>query len=300
MVLTGTGVALVTPFYNDGSIDFAGLKKLINYVTDGGVEYLVVMGTTAEVATLSRSEKKELIDFIIKNNNKKLPLVLGIGGNNTREIIEEISYTDLSKFEAILSVSPYYNKPSQEGIYRHFAAIAEACPIDVILYNVPGRTASNIKPETIIRLAENFENIVAVKEASGDMVQAMTLIQNKPEGFHVISGDDALALPITFMGGSGVISVIGQAIPADFSNMIRLAMEGEINESNSLQYKVLELIALIFEEGNPTGIKSLLKKLNICSDFVRLPLISASNSLSGKIDLEIDRLYEKDLEFFHN
>lgn len=291
MALTGTGVALVTPFDSDGKIDFDGLKNLINHVTDGGVEYLVVMGTTAEAVTLSNKEKSEVVAFIVKYNNGKLPLVLGIGGNNTHAVIEEIKSTDLSAFEAILSVSPYYSKPTQEGIYQHFAAIAEACPIDIILYNVPGRTATNMSPETIISLAEDFDNIVAVKEAAGNMVQAMNLIQNKPENFHVISGDDALALPITLLGGSGVISVIGQGLPVDFSEMIRLALQGRVKEANDLHYKTLDLIGLIFEEGNPAGIKALLKKQNICTNSVRLPLISASNSLSGKIDSIIDRLY---------
>ena len=291
MALIGTGVALITPFNTDGNVDFGGLKKLINHSIDGGVEYLVLMGTTAESATLTKEEKEQVVSFIVEENNGRLPLVLGIGGNNTRAVVERIKSTDLSKFEAILSVSPYYNKPSQEGIYQHFAAIADVCPVDIIMYNVPGRTSSNMSNETVIRLAEDFDNIVAIKDASGDIFQGMRLIMNKPEDFLVISGDDALAVPLTLLGGSGVISVIGQALPVDFSEMIRMALQGKVQEANDIHYKVLDLIEYIFEEGNPAGIKSMLKTLSICDDSVRLPLISASNSLSDKIELQINRLY---------
>ena len=291
MALIGTGVALVTPFDTNGDVDFGGLKKLVNHVIDGGVEYLVLMGTTAESATLTKEEKEDVVKFIISENNGRLPLVLGIGGNNTRAVVERIKSTDLSAFEAILSVSPYYNKPSQEGIYQHFAAISDVCPVDIIMYNVPGRTSSNMSNETVIRLAEDFENIVAIKDATGDIFQGMRLIMNKPEGFHVISGDDALAVPLCLLGGSGVISVIGQGLPIDFSEMVRLALDKKVEEANDLHYKLLDSIEYIFEEGNPSGIKSMLKKLSICNDSVRLPLISSSNSLSGKIDSYIDRLY---------
>ena len=291
MALIGTGVALVTPFNNEHQIDFDGLKKLINHVIDGGVEYLVLMGTTAESATLTKEEKEKVVNFIIEENNGRVPLVLGIGGNNTRAVVERIKSTDLSKFEAILSVSPYYNKPSQEGIYQHFAAIADVCPVDIIMYNVPGRTSSSMSNKTIIRLAEDFENIVAIKDATSDIFKGMRLIMNKPEDFLVISGDDALVVPLTLMGGSGVISVIGQALPVDFSEMVRMALQGKVQEANDLHYKVLDLIEYIFEEGNPTGIKTMLKTLSICDDSVRLPLISASNSLSDKISSRINRLY---------
>lgn len=291
MALIGTGVALATPFNIDGEIDFDSLKKLINHSIDGGVEYLVVMGTTAESATLSKEEKEQVVSFVIDENNGRLPLVIGIGGNNTRDVIKEIKKTDLSKFEAILSVSPYYSKPSQEGIYQHFAAISEVCPVDIIMYNVPGRTSSNMSNETVIRLAEDFENIVAIKDATGDIFQGMRLIMNKPQDFHVISGDDALAVPLTLLGGSGVISVLGQALPLDISEMVRMALNNKVEEANDLHYKVLDLIEYIFEEGNPVGIKSMLKSLNICDDNVRLPLISASNSLSEKISSRLKRLY---------
>lgn len=291
MALIGTGVALVTPFDTDGQIDFDALKKLINHVIDGGVEYLVLMGTTAESATLTKQEKKQVVDFIVEENRGRLPLVLGIGGNNTRAVVERIKSTDLSKFEAILSVSPYYSKPSQEGIYQHFAAISDVCPIDIILYNVPGRTSSNMSNETVVRLAEDFDNIVGIKDATGDVFQGMRLIMNKPEDFLVISGDDAIVVPLTLLGGSGVISVIGQAIPLDFSEMVRSALQGKVKEANDLHYKILDLIEFIFEEGNPSGIKSMLKTFNICGNTVRLPLISASNSLADKISTRINRLY---------
>ena len=291
MALIGTGVALVTPFNTEGEIDFSALKKLINHSIDGGVEYLVVMGTTAESATLTKEEKSKVVNFIVEENNGRVPLVLGIGGNNTRAVVERIKSTDLSKFEAILSVSPYYNKPSQEGIYQHFAAIADVCPIDIIMYNVPGRTSSNMSNETVIRLAEDFDNIVGIKDATGDIFQGMRLILNKPKDFLVISGDDALAVPLTLLGGSGVISVLGQALPVDVSEMVRLALDKKVEAANDLHYKMLDFIEYIFEEGNPAGIKSMLKTLNICDDSVRLPLISASNSLADKISSRITRLY---------
>ena len=291
MALTGTGVALVTPFNSQGDIDFEGLRSLINHSIDGEVDYLVAMGTTAESATLTKEEKEEVVQFIINENNGRLPIVLGIGGNNTRAVIERIKGTDLSPFAAILSVSPYYVKPTQEGIYQHFAAIAQVCPIDIILYNVPGRTSSNMGTDTVVRLAEDFKNIVAIKDASGSITQAMDLIKNVPSDFLVLSGDDSLALPIVLLGGSGVISVIAQALPIDFSEMIRLALDHKVVEANDLHYKLLELMDMIFEEGNPAGIKSVLYKQEICSDIVRLPLVSASTSLSTRLSTIIDILY---------
>ena len=287
----GTGVALVTPFNEDGSVDYVSMKKLIEHVISGGVEYLVAMGTTAEVATLNPDEKEELINFIVETNAGRLPIVLGLGGNNTAAIVNEIKSRDLSAFSAILSVSPFYNKPTQEGIYAHYAAISEACPIDIILYNVPGRTASNIEVSTVVKLANNFDNIVAIKEAAGSLDQAMSLIKEKPEGFHIISGDDAQAMPITLLGGSGVISVLGQGLPEDFSEMIRFALNKDVMSANTIQFRVLDMVSLIFAEGNPAGVKALLKKRGICSEFVRLPLISASENLTSKIGLNYDSLY---------
>lgn len=282
--LLGTGVALVTPFNEDKSIDFQGLERLVNYQIENGVNYLVVLGTTGESATLSSVEKEQVKETIINVNKGKLPLVLGIGGNNTEAVVNEIKSANLSSFCAILSVSPYYNKPTQEGIYQHFKMVSEASPIPIILYNVPGRTGKNVEPKTILRLATDFENIVAVKEAAGDMVQAMRIIKDKPDDFLVISGDDMIALPMTLAGGAGVISVIGQGFPKDFSKMIQLGLNGEVTQANKLHYKIMNSIDYIFEECNPAGIKALLEKINICSNYVRLPLVPASYDLQQKIN----------------
>ncbi len=279
----GTGVALVTPFKKDFSVDVDGLKRVVNYVIEGGVEYLVVLGTTAETATLTQEEKELVIDTIIEANANRLPLVLGVGGNNTRKVVEELKTRDFSKFDAILSVSPYYNRPTQEGIYQHFKAIAEASPIPVILYNVPGRTASNVLPATVIRLANDFENIIAIKEAAGDIVQAMRLIQNKPEDFLVISGDDMITLPMVLAGGSGVISVIGQGFPKEFSQMVRLGLEGNIKEAYQLHYQLADSIDMIFEQGNPAGIKEVFKILGLIENIVRLPLVNVDNNLAERL-----------------
>jgi 4-hydroxy-tetrahydrodipicolinate synthase len=282
--LIGTGVALVTPFKEDFSIDTEALKRIVNFAIDGGIEYLVVLGTTAENATLSQDEKELVISTVIEANNGSLPLVLGVGGNNTFKVVEELKTRDLSSFVAILSVSPYYNKPTQEGIYHHFKAVAEASPIPVILYNVPGRTASNMLPETVIRLANDFENIVAVKEAAGDMVQAMQLLKNKPKDFLVISGDDMIALSMVLAGGSGVISVIGQGFPKEFSEMIRLGLNRKVDEAYRSQYLLADCIDMIFEQGNPAGIKQVFLSLGISKNTVRLPLIAVDDSLAGRID----------------
>ena len=282
--LIGTGVALVTPFNEDKSVDFEGLKRLVNYQIDNGVNYLVVLGTTGEPATLTSEEKERVKATIVSANRGRLPLVLGIGGNNTVAVIEEIKSTDLADYCAILSVSPYYNKPTQEGIYQHFKAIAEVSSKPIILYNVPSRTGVNVKPSTVIRLANDFENIVAVKEAAGDIVQSMRLVQHKPIDFLVISGDDMITLPMVLLGGAGVISVIGQGLPKDFSEMIQQGLKGNVLNANKLHYKIMDSIDYIFEEGNPAGIKALLKKLNICSENVRLPLVNASYDLQQKLD----------------
>ena len=282
--LIGTGVALVTPFKKDFSIDIEALQRIVNFSIDGGVEYLVVMGTTAENATLTTSEKELVINTVIEVNNGRLPLVLGVGGNNTMQIVEELKTRDFSAFEAILSVSPYYNKPTQEGIYQHFKAIAEASPVPVILYNVPGRTSSNMAPSTVIRLANDFENVVAIKEAAGDMAQAMQFIKNAPKDFLVISGDDMIALPIVLAGGAGVISVIGQGFPKEFSEMIRLGLNRKVNEAFKTQYFLSDCIDMIFEQGNPAGIKHVLQVLGIADNTVRLPLVSVDEALAGRLD----------------
>lgn len=282
-ILTGTGVALVTPFKKDFSVDVAALKKIVKYQIDNGIDYLVILGTTAENATLNNEEKDLVIQTIVKENNERLPLVLGVGGNNTAQVIDELKTRDLSKFAAILSVSPYYNKPSQEGIYQHFKAISEASPIPVLLYNVPGRTASNVLPETCIRLANDFKNIVGIKEAAGDLVQAMKIIQNKPTDFLVISGDDMIALPMILAGGSGVISVIGQGFPKQFSSMVRFALNQKVAEAYDLHYLLADSIDLIFEQGNPAGIKEIYKAMGLSENTVRLPLVNVNQELTDKL-----------------
>ena len=279
----GTGVALVTPFKADLSIDHEALAHIVDFNIDGGIEYLVICGTTGESVTLTKQEKKDVVATIYKANNGRVPMVLGIGGNNTIQVVEEIKATDLSEIDAILSVAPYYSKPTQEGIYQHFKAISEASPIDVILYNVPGRTSKNIEVETTLRLANDFKNVIGVKEAGNNMSQYLELIKNKPEDFLIISGDDDLALGVTLAGGSGVISVIGQAFPKEFSNMIRLGLKGDAKESYKLHYKLMDIISFIFEENNPAGIKAVFEALNLCQDTVRLPLVPASNILKEKI-----------------
>jgi 4-hydroxy-tetrahydrodipicolinate synthase len=288
--LIGTGVALVTPFKEDFSIDTEALKRIVNFSIDGGIEYLVVLGTTAENATLSQEEKELVIKTVIEANNGSLPLVLGVGGNNTMKVVDELKTRDLSSFVAVLSVSPYYNKPTQEGIYQHFKAVAEASPIPVILYNVPGRTASNMLPSTVLRLANDFKNVVAIKEAAGDIVQAMQLLKNKPKDFLVISGDDMIALPMVLAGGSGVISVIGQGFPKEFSEMIRLGLNRKVDEAFKTQYVLDDCIDMIFEQGNPAGIKQVFLSLGIAENVVRLPLIKVDESLAVRIDQFVKKI----------
>jgi 4-hydroxy-tetrahydrodipicolinate synthase len=282
--LIGTGVALVTPFKKDFSVDIEALQRIVNFSIDGGVEYLVVMGTTAENATLTQAEKELVIKTVVDTNKGRLPLVLGVGGNNTMQIVEELRTGDFSAFEAILSVSPYYNKPTQEGIYQHFKAIAEASPIPVILYNVPGRTSSNMLPATVVRLANDFSNVVAIKEAAGDMAQALQLLKNAPKDFLVISGDDMIALPIVLAGGAGVISVIGQGFPKEFSEMIRLGLNRKVNEAFKTQYFLSDCIDMIFEQGNPAGIKQVFQALGIADNTVRLPLVAVDDSLAERLN----------------
>ena len=288
--IIGTGVALVTPFKEDFSIDTEALKRIVNFSIDGGIEYLVILGTTAENATLSQDEKELVIKTVIEANNGSLPLVLGVGGNNTMKVVEELKTRDLSSFVAVLSVSPYYNKPTQEGIYQHFKAVAEASPIPVILYNVPGRTASNMLPSTVLRLANDFKNVVAIKEAAGDIVQAMQLLKNKPKDFLVISGDDMIALPMVLAGGSGVISVIGQGFPKEFSEMIRLGLNRKVDEAFKTQYILDDGIDMIFEQGNPAGIKQVFLSLGIAENIVRLPLIKVDESLAVRIDQFVKKI----------
>lgn len=279
----GTGVALITPFKEDLSVDFDALVKLVNYNIENGTDYLVINGTTGESATITESEKQEVIDVIIKTNKKRLPLVLGVGGNNTAVVVNELKTRDFTGIDAILSVAPYYSKPTQEGFYQHYKAIAQATDLPIILYNVPGRTARNMEPSTTIRLANDFANIVAVKEAGNNQQQYYTLLKDKPADFLVISGDDDLALGTTLAGGSGVISVIGQAFPKEFSAMINHGLQGNNKEGFDIHYKMMDIIDFIFEENNPAGVKTVLQELNICRNDVRLPLVKASQELTVKI-----------------
>ena len=281
--LIGTGVALVTPFKKDFSLDIDALKAIVNFQIDNGIDYLVVLGTTAENATLSKAEKELVIKTIVDANKGRLPLVLGVGSNNTAEVVEELKSGNFSDFVAILSVSPYYNKPTQEGIYQHFKAIAEASPIPVILYNVPGRTSSNMLPETIIRLANDFKNIIAVKEASGDIVQVMKLIQYKPKDFLVISGDDMITLPMILAGGAGVISVIAQGFPKQFTEMVHLGLNKKVDDAYKIHYLLADSIEMIFEQGNPAGIKEVFKSLGLTENTVRLPLVNVDEDLANRL-----------------
>ncbi|MCD8414873.1 4-hydroxy-tetrahydrodipicolinate synthase [Tenacibaculum dicentrarchi] len=279
----GTGVALVTPFSEDLSVDFQALKKLVNYNIDNGTNYLVINGTTAESATITRQEKAEIIKVIATENNGRLPLVLGLGGNNTQVVIDELKSADLSNIDGILSVAPYYSKPTQEGFYQHFKAIASATKKPIILYNVPGRTAKNMEPATILRLANDFENIVGVKEAGNNQQQYLALLKDKPKDFLIISGDDDLALGVVLAGGAGVISVIGQGFPKKFSKMIQLGLAGKNKKAYKIHYQLMDVVDYIFEENNPAGIKAVLLKKGICLDEVRLPLVKASEELQTKI-----------------
>ena len=279
----GTGVALVTPFKKDLSIDFTALSKLVEYNLANGVDYLVINGTTGESVTVSREERQRIVDVIVSVNKGRVPLVLGLGGNNTSAVIAEILSSDLTHIDAVLSVAPYYSKPTQEGFYQHFKAIALASPKPIILYNVPGRTSKNMDSQTTLRLASDFSNIIAVKEAGNNVQQYLELIKNKPKDFLIISGDDDLALNVILAGASGVISVIGQAFPKEFSTLIRLGLQGKNKEAYKLHYKLMDIISMIFSENNPSGIKAVLQCLGITSNEVRLPLVKASEKLQKEI-----------------
>ena len=274
----GTGVAIVTPFKEDRSVDYAALEKLIQHLIAGGVDYLVVNGTTGESVTLTRQEKLDVLAFAIKTNNSRVPLVFGLGGNNTQDIIDCLNTYDFTGVDAILSVSPFYNKPSQEGIYQHYKAIAAICPLPIILYNVPARTGSHMEAETVLRLANDCKNVIGVKEASGVIFNSMKIIRNKPEGFLVISGDDILNLPIIASGGDGIISVIANAFPKDYSEMVKAALIGNFKTAQQLHYKYFDMVHYMFVDGNPPGIKATLKILGICGDTVRLPLVNVTSA----------------------
>jgi 4-hydroxy-tetrahydrodipicolinate synthase len=282
--IKGTGVAVATPFREDGSVDFNSLEKLINHLIEGGVQFLVALGTTGETPTLTNDEKTAIIDFFYEVNKKRVPLVIGIGGNSTNAVIKALKETNLHGAEAVLSVTPYYNKPSQEGIYQHFKEIARVSPLPVILYNVPGRTSSNISAETCLKLANEFKGqIIAVKEASGDMGQIMKILKDKPKGFEVLSGDDALTFPMICLGAKGVISVLGNAYPKEFSDMVNLTLKGDYENARELHYKLIPVIDAMFAEGNPAGLKAFLNIMGICPNNLRLPLVPASSDLYNRI-----------------
>ena len=288
-ILKGVGVALITPFNEDLSVDFDSLTRLIEYNITNGTNYLVVLGTTAEAATLSKEEKQEVIKHVIKVNNKRLPLVLGIGGNNTLEVKKQIEEADLSDFEAVLSVSPYYNKPNQEGLYQHYKALAETGK-KIIIYNVPGRTGQNVEASTTVRLANDFPNLFMIKEACPNINQYFDILRKKPAGFSLVSGDDEFTLPVTLGGGDGVISVIGQGYPKEFSTMVQLAFDGKVKEAYEIHNKLVEITRLIFAEGNPCGIKTVLAEKGIIKNYLRLPLVAASEGLQAKIKAEMQKI----------
>ena len=284
MNLKGLGVAMITPFNNDGSIDFQAIPGIIENFITGRVDYIVLFGTTAEVSCLTDNEKKDLIQVVVEANQNKIPLVIGIGGNDTVKVLNEIQASDLHPFQAILSVSPYYNKPSQEGIYQHFGQLAKASSLPIIVYNVPSRTGSNIYPETFLRMTKNFENIIAIKDASGDMIQAQEILRICPPHIQVISGDDALTLPMLLAGAVGTISVLANALPIPLLRMFHYVENGEFEKAYNLHYSLLEIVNLIFEEGNPVGVKALMASMDFCGKTVRLPLIGASSDLRDRIE----------------
>lgn len=286
----GTGVALATPFTSSNEVDENALRRLVQFQIKNGVDYLVVMGTTAENATLSKAEKELVKTTIKQENNGKLPLVLGLGGNNTAQVVSDLKTENLDGFDALLSVSPYYNKPTQEGIYKHFEALSKASPLPIILYNVPGRTSSNMLPLTVTRLANDFENIIGIKEAAGDIVQAMQILRDTPSDFLVISGDDMITLPMVLAGGAGVISVMAQGFPAEFTKMVNLGLLKKTKEAYAIQFELMDGIDLIFKEGNPAGIKSVLELKKIAENNVRLPLVEASSELKSALSVFINQL----------
>ena len=281
---TGAGVAIITPFKEDKSIDFKALERLVNHLIDRHISYLVVLGTTGESVTLTKDERVELIEFIVQVNGGRIPVVLGMGGNDTRKVVQEIETSKLSGIDAFLSVAPYYNKPGQQGLYEHYKALAEASPIPLILYNVPGRTGVNISAETTLKLAHEFRNIIAIKEASGDLIQAARVVKDKPADFLVISGDDALILPIISQGGAGVISVLANAFPGEVSQLVSLALRNQFKEARDIYFRFSELIPLLFTDGNPAGIKAILHIQKRISNILRLPLTPVKNSVYSSLE----------------
>jgi 4-hydroxy-tetrahydrodipicolinate synthase len=288
--LKGMGVALITPFKEDESVDYEALGRLIDFQLQNGTDYLVVLGTTAETPTLTEQEKKEIVSMVVSKVRGRIPVVLGVGGNCTRSVVEKLKHDNFDGIDAILSVVPYYNKPSQEGIYQHYKAISEATDLPIILYNVPGRTGVNMTAETTLRVARDFKNVVAVKEASGNITQMDDIIKNKPANFDVISGDDGITFPLITLGAVGVISVIGNAFPKEFSKMVRLALNGDYNNALTIHHRFTELIELLFVDGNPAGAKSILNAMGYIENKLRLPLVPTRITTFEKIRLVLREL----------
>ena len=286
MNIGGVGVAMVTPFKKNGAIDFDAISRIVEHIIAGGANYLVVMGTTAESVTLNQAERQAVIDTIVAVNKKRLPLIIGVGGNNTRAVADELAEGDFQHFEAILSVSPYYNRPDQRGIYAHYECIANESPLPIILYNVPARTGSNMDAETTLRLAE-CKNIIGIKEASNNLLQVQEIIKYAPADFQIIAGDDALALPMVLSGAIGAISVLGNVLTAPFMKMIKSAINKDVEEAYTTYYSLFDIFSLLFEEGNPTGIKALMEMFSLCEKTVRLPLVEASPDLVNKMSASV-------------
>lgn len=286
----GLGIALITPFQTDGSIDFEALDRLVEYQIKGGADFFCIMGTTAETPTLSHEEKRQLKEHLVDRVSGRVPLLMGCGGNNTAAIVKELETENWRGIDGILSICPYYNKPSQEGLYQHFATIAKACPLPIVLYNVPGRTGVNMTAETTLRLAYDFSNIVAIKEASGNITQMDDIIKDKPKHFDVISGDDGITFPLITLGAVGVISVIGNALPAEFSRMVRLALKGEYQTSLTIHHKFTELFKLLFVDGNPAGVKAMLSEMGLIRNVLRLPLVPTRLTTMEKISQIVKEL----------
>ena len=286
----GTGVAIITPFKNDSSIDFTAFGRVVDHVIKGGVNYIVVMGTTGESATLTKDEKKAVISYILEKIDNRIPLVVGIGGNNTQEVINQVRGWDLKGVDGILSVSPYYNKPSQKGIFQHYKSIASVSPLPIIVYNVPGRTGSNMTAETTLELAHEFENIVGIKEASGNMEQIMKIVKDKPENFILISGDDMNTIPVIAAGGSGVISVLANAFPAQWSEMVNQCLKSNFKAAREIQFRFIEMIELLFIDGSPSGVKAMMNVMNLCQNTVRLPLVPVSRTIYSRIQKAVDEV----------
>ncbi|MBO7142048.1 MAG: 4-hydroxy-tetrahydrodipicolinate synthase [Bacteroidales bacterium] len=289
-IFNGTGVALITPFDDGGNIDYPSLQNLLDYIINGGINFIAMQGTTGEPSTLTPQERQELRKFVVEYVNNRVPIMYGIGGNNTAAILDELKHTDFKGIDAILSISPYYTKPNQRGIYEHFKAIAATSPVPVVLYNVPGRTARNVDAQTVVKLANDCPNIIAVKEASGNMSQIMNIINNKPESLSLISGDDSLTLPMYSLGATGVISVVANVVPKQFSEMVNLCAKGDFKAAAKIHFKLLDLMNALFEDGSPAGAKAALANLGIIKENLRLPLVPVCDCVRQKIVTIVDNV----------